>query len=214
MKKCFVISPIGDENSEERKRSDKLFNYIVNPVCNDEFEVIRADKIQHNNKITDEIIKNLKDADLVIADITDHNPNCFYEIGFRFALNPAIILMRDKQSTIPFDIKDIRVIEYTTDVGDVENAKTQLRETISNINFTKSISPNNNDSINENISLKLDKIQNSIYSISDSIESLSTNQDSSNSQEENKFMYDLLLKMMDNPEGFKQLMEITNQLDK
>ena len=32
-KKCFVVSPIGDENSDVRKNADQLFNYIIKPVC-------------------------------------------------------------------------------------------------------------------------------------------------------------------------------------
>ena len=33
MKKCFVVSPIGDEGSEIRKRADQMFKYIIAPVC-------------------------------------------------------------------------------------------------------------------------------------------------------------------------------------
>ena len=33
MKKCFIVSPIGDEGSEIRKRADQMFKYIIAPVC-------------------------------------------------------------------------------------------------------------------------------------------------------------------------------------
>ena len=33
MKTCFVVSPIGDVGSEIRINADKLFKYIISPVC-------------------------------------------------------------------------------------------------------------------------------------------------------------------------------------
>ncbi len=46
MKKCFVVTPIGNEGSETRKRTDQVFKYIIEPVCHEcEFEVVRVDKI-------------------------------------------------------------------------------------------------------------------------------------------------------------------------
>ena len=33
MKKCFVVSPIGEEGSEIRKRADQVYKYIISPVC-------------------------------------------------------------------------------------------------------------------------------------------------------------------------------------
>ena len=44
MKKCFIVCPIGDEGSETRKRSDKLFKHVITPVCKEcDFELTRND---------------------------------------------------------------------------------------------------------------------------------------------------------------------------
>lgn len=32
-RKCFVVSPIGDDGSDIRKNADQLFNHIIKPVC-------------------------------------------------------------------------------------------------------------------------------------------------------------------------------------
>lgn len=78
MKKCFVVSPIGDEGSEIRKRADQMFKYIIAPVCEETgFEPIRVDKLNQPDSITQTIIDYLLQSELVIADITGHNPNAF-----------------------------------------------------------------------------------------------------------------------------------------
>ena len=33
MRKCFVVSPRGNEGSDVRKRADQIFKYIIAPVC-------------------------------------------------------------------------------------------------------------------------------------------------------------------------------------
>lgn len=55
--KCFLISPIGEDGSDIRKRADKVFKYIIYPVCAERgFEAIRADKINQVDLITQTII--------------------------------------------------------------------------------------------------------------------------------------------------------------
>ena len=84
MKKCFVVSPIGEEGSEIRRRADQVYKYIISPVCEEcGFEAIRVDKINQSDSITQTIIDYLTSSELVIADITGHNPNAFYEMGYR-----------------------------------------------------------------------------------------------------------------------------------
>ena len=78
MKTCFVVSPIGDVGSEIRINADKLFKYIISPVCKScGFEPVRVDQINDSDSITQTIIDKLLLSELVIADISGHNPNVF-----------------------------------------------------------------------------------------------------------------------------------------
>ena len=46
MRKCFVVSPIGEDGSDVRKRADQVFKYIIAPVCDETgFDPIRVDKL-------------------------------------------------------------------------------------------------------------------------------------------------------------------------
>jgi len=60
-----------------------------------------------------EIIKNLEQADLVLCDLSSLNPNVFFELGIRTALNRPIVLVRDKLTPqVPFDLTAINVFTY------------------------------------------------------------------------------------------------------
>ena len=84
MKKCFVVTPIGNEGTEIRRRADQVFKYIISPVCEEmEFEPIRVDMVNQADSITQTILDYLNSAELVIADMSGHNPNAFYEMGYR-----------------------------------------------------------------------------------------------------------------------------------
>ena len=75
-KTCFVICPIGEEDSEVRKRSDEVLNYIIRPAVEKfGYSAIRSDEIDKSGNITVHIISEIANADLAIADLTNQNPN-------------------------------------------------------------------------------------------------------------------------------------------
>jgi hypothetical protein len=76
---------------------------------------IRVDKADKPSHITTEIIRNLINADLVIADLSDTNPNVFYELGIRHAFKKACVLLADGDKPFPFDVAHINTIKYVYD---------------------------------------------------------------------------------------------------
>lgn len=136
-KTCFVICPIGNEGSEVRKHANCLFDHVIEPAC-DKFNFkhpVRVDKLAISGLITNKIIKNLRDADIVIADITGHNPNVFYELGIRHALNKHVILIKNEQDKRPFDIQSLNIIDYVSldDPQDLQKLKNELIRHIQSI---------------------------------------------------------------------------------
>lgn len=132
MKTCFVVCPIGEANSAARKRSDQVFKFIISPVCKEKgFEPTRSDKSYAVDKIDQSIITQLETADLVIADLSDHNPNAFFELGYRTALKKPLIHIAAEEEILPFDVSAIRTIFYNlSDLDKTEECKTRLAETI------------------------------------------------------------------------------------
>ena len=61
---CFVISPIGEADSDTRKRSDDVYDLIIEPALEKfDLEPIRADKITATGVISDEILNLIQTAD-------------------------------------------------------------------------------------------------------------------------------------------------------
>ena len=115
---CFYISPIGDEESEDRKHADLFLGQIVEPAL-EEFglKVIRADHIGKPGMITAQIIDYILKAKLVVADLSFHNPNVFYELALRHACRlPTVQIIRSRDK-IPFDLDQFRTVQIdTTDI--------------------------------------------------------------------------------------------------
>ncbi len=149
MKKCFIACPIGTDDSKVRRNSDFLLQSIIKPALESDFEIQRSDLISSTNKITDEIIGGLTNSELVIVDLSTHNPNVFYELGYRHALERPTITMINKDENIPFDVSTYRTIYYSELYADVVNAKDQLKETIktftdNDFNFENPVNKYNN----------------------------------------------------------------------
>lgn len=111
---CFVIAPIDKEGSEQRKHSDMVLESLIRRALEREWDVIRADQITSPGMISGQVIEHLLHSALVIADLSFHNPNVFYELALRHAVGkPTIHLIRSGDS-IPFDLKDFRTITIDT----------------------------------------------------------------------------------------------------
>ena len=133
MKKCFVVCPIGKEGSEIRKNSDDALQYVITPAC-EGYEVYRADKISDNGMITQTVVQHLLTDDIVIVDLTGHNPNVFYELAIRHSFGlPAIQITRDDLSSIPFDIHEVRTIQYDLSASGADKAKQAIQSVITSI---------------------------------------------------------------------------------
>lgn len=134
--KCFVISPIGNEGTDIRLNADKLLNHLLKPVCEQlGYEVIRADTIDKPGSITKDIFEHLKNDDLAIVDVSSENLNVGIELGYRIATGKPLIIVRSKESTTgyPFDIADLRRIDYGFDVSEAETFKSKLSKSIQSI---------------------------------------------------------------------------------
>lgn len=148
---CFVISPIGEEGSETRERSDQVLKHIITgPVEQLNYDVIRADKISEPGIITTQIIGHIVDADLVIADLTDKNPNVFYELAIRHAIRKPLVQMIKKGEIIPFDVAATRIIQF--DLLSLDSVAAAKEEIISQI---KSLEAGNSE-VHNPISVSLD----------------------------------------------------------
>lgn len=129
---CFYISPIGGEGSEQRKHADLFMGSIVEPALSElGFKIVRSDTINTAGMITFQIIEHLVKSKLVVADLSYHNPNVFYELSLRHSLGKPIIHLIRNEDSIPFDIHSFRTIKIDdssiyTFVPQIESYKTAV----------------------------------------------------------------------------------------
>ena len=129
---CFIICPLGEEKSETRKQSDIMLKHVFQPILDaNSYTAIRADQIPKVGLITSQIINLIIESPLVIADLTDSNPNVFYELAIRHAIRKPYIQVIKKGQKIPFDLSGIRTIEIDLkDLDSVEFAKKEIENHI------------------------------------------------------------------------------------
>lgn len=113
---CFFIAPIGDDGSEHRQHSDAILSSFVEPaLAEHRLKVVRADKISKPGMISAQIIEYIIKSKLVVADLSFHNPNVFYELSLRHATGkPTVHLIRESDK-IPFDVGNFRTIPIKMD---------------------------------------------------------------------------------------------------
>lgn len=129
--RMFVIMPF-------REPFDTLYRDVILPIGKDAgFDVNRVDEIFTPGIILSDIQQQIEQAHAVVADISSHNPNVFYELGYAHALKkPAVLLARRPQSKdedLPFDVRGYRAIFYDDTIGGKKAVESLLRQTLAAI---------------------------------------------------------------------------------
>jgi hypothetical protein len=92
---------------------------------------VTADEIEHEDAITDRILKEIETNEFLIADLTGERPNVYYEVGHAHARNKRVILYRKAGTKVHFDVSHRNCPEYQN----ISDLKQQLRkrlETVTN----------------------------------------------------------------------------------
>ncbi|WP_345911030.1 hypothetical protein [Bacillus altitudinis] len=119
-KRAFIVMPIGQENSEVRRSAEGIYQTVIKPILRDfGYESYAAHEIDDTGSINKQIIKRLLNDELVVANLTDLNPNVMYELAVRHATRKPIIIVCDKKTDLPFDIIDERTLFFTNDMKGV-----------------------------------------------------------------------------------------------
>lgn len=156
-KTCFVVTAIGQAGSQERIHADKVFTYLIEPVCSElNIQVIRVDRETTNGDINKSILNHLKNDDLVIADLTGYNANAFYEFGYRQALGLPVVPIIKHDQRLPFDVISKRTVFYDTDVSTIEDSKSRLKNMI--LDFKNFIMPNKRDDTKSELEIIIEKL--------------------------------------------------------
>jgi hypothetical protein len=116
--KIFVIMPFKEHNELRPKGFfDEVLKSLITPSgVSANFSVETANR-QGSDIIQSTIINDLLEADLVLADLTDHNPNVLFELGLRMAIDKPVVLIKASGTGRIFDVDNmLRVYEYNSNL--------------------------------------------------------------------------------------------------
>lgn len=117
----FVLMPFDHEFDEVYELGIKAACENTGAVCQ------RVDEQIFQENIMERVYDQIREADIVIAEMTGRNSNVFYETGFAHALNKQVILATRTAEDIPFDLKQYPHIIYGSKISEL---KKQLQDRI------------------------------------------------------------------------------------
>lgn len=136
-KTCFVVTPIGDENTAIRRHIDGIIDQAIIPAIGEEFQVKVAHREYEIGSINDRVIQSVYNSDLVIANLTGLNPNVMFEIAIRYSFGKPAIVIAEKGTKLPFDIVDENTIFYINDPAGAAELKKIIINFVKKIDWTK-----------------------------------------------------------------------------
>ena len=109
MKTCFSIMPFGDDFND----IDKI---VLAAAKKCKLEYIRGDLSERPGSIMPQILHEIRRAAVVVADITGHNPNVFYELGIAHQIKGperVVIITQGVDGKKAYDVHQFRQFVYS-----------------------------------------------------------------------------------------------------
>ena len=119
---CFVLMPF-------REDLKTVYTEAIKTACEQAgFKAVRADELIGPYNIHRDIIEYIFSSDAIVADLTDCNPNVFYELGVAHAIANKTIMIMQKGQKPPFDIHNYRSIPYDLSAAGLRTLTGQIAE--------------------------------------------------------------------------------------
>jgi hypothetical protein len=131
---AFVIMPFVERDQKHAAGFfAEVLRSIITPAAKASQFTVKTANRQGSDVIQSTIVNDLMDADLVISDLTEHNPNVMFELGMRMAEDKPVVLIKAQGTGPLFDVDNmLRVFEYNPNLWPttVEKDMPDLRDFI------------------------------------------------------------------------------------
>lgn len=115
---AFVIMPFVEREAKHPAGFfAEVLRSLITPAAKESGFTVKTANRQGSDLIQSTIVHDLIDADLVIADLTEHNPNVMFELGVRMAEDKPVVLIKAEGTGPLFDVDNmLRVFEYNSNL--------------------------------------------------------------------------------------------------
>ena len=107
-RQVLVAMKFGDDTKPLREA-------IRKGIKDAEYNAIFIDEVQHNDYITPELLKHIRDSKFVVVDLTHQNNGAYFEEGYAMGLGKPVIQLCKEDTKLHFDIAQKNTIMWSTE---------------------------------------------------------------------------------------------------
>jgi hypothetical protein len=105
MAEIFVLMPFGS-------RFRNVYELVLKPLAMPDHVVHRADDLPFStHTIYDQVVSAIDRADVIVADLSDANPNVYYELGYAHARGRVVVPI-SSTPPLPFNVAGFQTVLY------------------------------------------------------------------------------------------------------
>lgn len=93
----------------------------------------RADDIWEEDVVIQDVVNLICKARIVVCDLTERNPNVFYEMGIAHSLGKDVVMLAQNKSDVPFDVQQRRYLKYLHNEQGLEKMVQGLQSRLENL---------------------------------------------------------------------------------
>ena len=114
---CFVVMPFIERSDDHAPGFfDEVFSALFRPAAEAAGFRVKTAQREGSDIIHSTIVNELLDADLVLCDLTEHNPNVLFELGLRMMEGKPVAVVRATGTQAIFDVNAVRFVEYDSNL--------------------------------------------------------------------------------------------------
>ena len=117
-RELFVIMPFSEKTDLYPKGFfAEMFSSLIVPAASEANYIAKTANKAGSDIIQSTIVNQIISADLILADLTEHNPNVLFELGLAIAFEKKVVLIRAKGTKPIFDVDNLlRVFDYDSNL--------------------------------------------------------------------------------------------------
>lgn len=108
----------------------KLREAIRKGISDADYIAVFIDEVQHNDFITPELLKHIRDSKFVVVDLTHQNNGAYFEEGYAMGIGKPVIQLCQKDTKLHFDIAQKNTIMWDIEDDIPERLTNRINATI------------------------------------------------------------------------------------